>query len=192
WRVLNPQEIASKRFKTATVRSYENSNGDNPFCYNETTFGLVSLHIIQKTPSAPYFIYATFEQADNIMTAPTATASPTPVEDVDGNIVKLPPCRADQTAPCPTTPSVTLQDSDKLMPNLLPPQINLVPTNAAYCTNGTGTTPLGQLYYLNTATLPGLPTGGFICVNYRDHPIPQPIIDANCAAHAAMQRYAQM
>ena len=192
WRVLNPQEIASKRFKTATVRSYENSNGDNPFCYNETTFGLVSLHIIQKTPSAPYFIYATFEQADNIMTAPTATASPTPVEDVDGNIVKLPPCRADQTAPCPTTPSVTLQDSDKLMPNLLPPQINLVPTNAAYCTNGTGTTPLGQLYYLNTATLPGLPTGGFICVNYRDNPIPQPIIDANWAAHAAMKSYNQM
>src|SRR5437899_2337256 len=38
WRVLTPTEIASKRFKTATVRSYENPN--NP-CYNESTFGLV-------------------------------------------------------------------------------------------------------------------------------------------------------
>jgi hypothetical protein len=188
WRVLNPNELAHNRFKTATVRSYENQNTP---CYNETTFGLVALHIIQKTPSAPYFIYATFEQADNIMTAPTATAVPTAVEDVDGNIVKLPPCRADQTAPCPTTPSVTLQDTPTVSQNQLPPQVNLVPANAAYCTNGTGTPPLGQLYYMNTAGLTGLPTGGFICVNYRDNSIPQPIIDANRAAHAAMKTYNQ-
>lgn len=194
WRLLNPTEIASKRFKTATARSYENSNGANPFCYNETTFGLVSLHIIQKTKSAPYFIYATFEQADNIMTAPTATASPTPVEDVDGNIVKLPPCRADQTAPCPTTPSVTLQDTAIVTPpkgGAIPPQISLVPANAAYCTNGTSTLPLGQLYYLNANGKKGLPTAGFICVNYRDNAIPQPIIDANQTAHAAMKSYGQ-
>jgi hypothetical protein len=189
WRVLNPAEIASKRFKTATARYYENANTP---CYSESTFGLVALHIIQKTQSAPYFIYATFEQADNIMTAPTATASPTPVEDVDGNIVKLPPCRADQTAPCPTTPSVTLQDTATVMPNQLPPQINLVPASAAYCTNGTGTTPLGQLYYLNASGKTGLPRAGFICVNYRDNQIPQPIIDANQTAHAAMKSYNQM
>jgi hypothetical protein len=188
WRVLNDAEIASKRFKTATARYYENLN--NP-CYNESTFGLVSLHIIQKTQSAPYFIYATFEQADNIMTAPTATASPTPVEDVDGNIVKLPPCRADQTAPCPTTPSVTLQDTPVVNPNQLPPQINLVPASAAYCTPSTSTPPAGQLYYLNSAGKTGLPRAGFICVNYRDNPIPQPIIDANNAAHTAMKNYNQ-
>lgn len=186
WRVLNSAEIASKRFKTATARYYENVN--NP-CYSESTFGLVALHIIQKTQSAPYFIYATFEQADNIMTAPTATASPTPVEDVDGKIVNLPPCRADQTAPCPTTPSTTLQDtatvSTKTPP--LPPQINLV--QPTYCTNGTGTPPLGQLYYLNASDKPGLPGAGFICVNYRDNQIPQPIIDANQTAHAAMTSY---
>lgn len=190
WRVLNPAEIASKRFKTATARYYENLN--NNACYSESTFGLVALHIIQKTPSAPHFIYATFEQADNIMTAPRATAGPTPVEDEDGNIVKLPLCRADQTAPCPTTPSVTLQDTATVMPNQLPPQINTVPTSAAYCTNGTGTIPLGQLYYLNSAGKTGLPRAGFICVNYRDNPIPQPIIDANQTAHAAMKSYNQM
>jgi hypothetical protein len=189
WRVLNAAEIASKRFKTATARYYENVN--NP-CYSESTFGLVALHIIQKTQSAPYFIYATFEQADNIMTAPTATASPTPVEDVNGNIVKLPPCRADQTAPCPTTPSVALQDTATVMPNQLPPQINLVPASAAYCTNGTGTTPLGQLYYLNASGKTGLPAAGFICVNYRDNQIPQPIIDANQTAHAAITSYNQI
>src|SRR2546427_879176 len=192
WRVLNPTEIASKRFKTATARYYENQN--NP-CYNESTFGLVSLHIIQKTQSAPYFIYATFEQADNIMTAPPANASPTPVEDVDGNIVNLPPCRADQTAPCPTTPSVTLQDTPNVTApkgGAIPPQINLVPASAAYCTASTGTPPAGQLYYLNTTGKTGLPTAGFICVNYRDNQIPQPIIDAYQAAHAAMKSYNQM
>lgn len=188
WRVLNPGEIASKRFHTATARYYENPAAP---CYNESTFGLVSLHIIQKTPSAPYFIYATFEQADNIMTAPTATAGPTPVEDVDGNIVNLPSCRMDQTAPCPTTPSVTLQDTAVVSSTQLPPQINLVPANATYCTENTSTRPLGQLYYLNAATKTGLPRAGFICVNYRDNPIPQPIIDANQAAHAAMKGYNQ-
>jgi len=192
WRVLNSAEIASKRFKTATARYYENAN--NP-CYNESTFGLVSLHIIQKTASAPYFIYATFEQADNIMTAPTASASPSPVEDVEGKIVNQPPCRADQTAPCPTTPSVTLQDTPVVtLPSQLPPQINLVSATKAtpaYCTPSTGTPPAGQLYYLNSASKTGLPRAGFICVNYRDNPIPQPIIDANVAAHTAMKNYNQ-
>lgn len=48
WRVLNSGEMASNQFKTATVRYYENATGGNT-CYNESTFGLVSLHIIQKT-----------------------------------------------------------------------------------------------------------------------------------------------
>ena len=36
-----------------------------------------------------------------------------------------------------------------------------------------------------------MPRAGFICVNYRDNPIPEPIIDANQAAHAAMKSYNQ-
>lgn len=65
WRVLNPDETASGRFHTATVRYYEPGGGAKT-CYQQATFGLVSLHIIQKTPLAPYFIYATFEQADTV------------------------------------------------------------------------------------------------------------------------------
>src|ERR1043166_8355689 len=188
WRLLNPTEAASGRFKTTVARSYENVA--NP-CYNETTFGLVALHIIQKTPTAPYFIYATFEQADNIMT-PGPSPSPTPVEDDDGNIIKLPGCRADQTAPCPTTPSVELQDTGEVSPSRIPPQVNRVAASTppggpqAYCTPTTGTTPNGQLYYLNSLGKNGTPLAGFICVNYRDNAIPQPIIDANHTAHAAM------
>src|ERR1700722_7210223 len=38
--------------------------------------------LAHKTPSAPYFIYATFEQTDNIL-----TADGQPVEDLDGNVL---------------------------------------------------------------------------------------------------------
>ncbi len=186
WRVLNPTELASGRFKTATVRYFENPS--NP-CYRQDTFGLVALHLIQKTASAPYFIYATFEQADNILTAANAK-----VEDEDGNINQpLPGCRSDQTAPCPRTPSVLLDDTATVSPNnpRLPPQVNLVPAAAQYCTPNTSTTPTNQLYYLNSSGQVALPRNGFICVNYRDNFIPQPVIDANKTAHAAIKAYNQ-
>ncbi len=99
WRVLNPSEAASGRFHIATVRYYERSAGSP--CYLQGTFGLVSLHIIQKTMMAPYFIYATFEQADNIL-----DAKGRPLEDTDGNLrPPLTPCRSDQqsSAFAPTT-----------------------------------------------------------------------------------------
>jgi hypothetical protein len=185
WRVLNAKELGSGRFTTATVRYYETQN--NTLCYRQDTFGLVALHLIQKTPTAPYFIYATFEQADNIL-----TASGSRVENEDGAINQpLPACRSDQTAPCPTAPSVTLQDTGTVSPGGLPPQVNLVPASAQYCTPSTGTTPANRLYYLNSPLQAGLPSGGFICVNYRDNAIPQPIIEANQSAHTAIKTYNQ-
>ena len=69
WRVLYPSEASSGRFHTALVRYYEKVPGTNVRCFHQATFGLVALHIIQKTPLAPYFIYASFEQADNILNA---------------------------------------------------------------------------------------------------------------------------
>ena len=95
WRPLNPSEVASGRFHTQTVRFYQGVGGRT--CYRNATWGLVALHIIQKTPSAPYFIYASFEQADNLL-----TEDGRPVEDVDGNV--LPP--VPQTA----TTSTSLPD----------------------------------------------------------------------------------
>ena len=180
WRELTSEELKSGRFTTATVRFYETKN--NNFCYRQRTFGLVALHLIQKTSTAPYFIYATFEQADNIL-----TTAGKPVENEDGGInLPLPPCRSDQTAPCPTTPTVDLADSSNSM---IPPQVNLVPTGAQYCTASTGTAPVNRLYYLNSSVKSGLPNSGFICVNYRDNAIPQPIVDANQAAHGAIRAY---
>src|SRR5271156_2438897 len=108
WRPLSEDEIASGHFHTQTVRFYEQGSTPSSYCYRDATWGLVALHIIQKTPSAPYFIYATFEQADNIL-----SADGKPVEDVDGRIVLKPePAIA-------TTPQVCLIDPQP--PLKLPP-----------------------------------------------------------------------
>src|SRR5215472_7304570 len=131
WRELTQKEINSHHFTTASARFYETVN--NNTCWRQHTLGLVALHIIQKTPTAPYFIYATFEQTDNIL-----TAGGQDVEDEYGNVIQPPPpCRADQTAPCPTTPSVTLEDTPVVSMTGVPPQVNLVPAGAQYCTAAT-------------------------------------------------------
>jgi hypothetical protein len=188
WRLLTPTEASSGRFTTAMAQYYENGTGGT-ICSRQAVFGLVALHIIQKTPTAPYFIYASFEQTDNIQ-----TPAGTPVEDEDGRIIPpQPPCRAGQAAPCPTTPSVDLQDTPITHPPFsVPPQVNLVPANSPYCTTA-GTPADKRLYYHNTNSLSqmkrGLPRAGFICVNYRDNPIPDAIISANQTAHAAIKAY---
>jgi len=184
WRVLNPSETMSGRFHTATVRYYEQPSGTT--CYQQATFGLVSLHIIQKTPLAPYFIYATFEQADNIL-----DANGQPVEDEDGSLRPPPrPCRSDQTQPCPTTPSVMLNDTATVnSATFVPPQVVLVPPTAAYCTSGVNAPPPNQLFYLNSQGLQALPTAGYICINKRDNDIPPVVVDTNKRAHALIQSY---
>jgi hypothetical protein len=153
---------------------------------------LVALHIIQKTPSAPYFIYATFEQADNILTADGKR-----VEDADGTIVVQPqPATA-------TTPQVCLYDPK---PPVTPPPpeeitsalgsvlLTADPTTcqslqaANYCGS-----PGNQLYYRNDnrsgANPPPQPIAGNICVNKRDNAIPDYVIAANNQAHAAISAY---
>src|SRR5215831_18522529 len=189
WRVLNPSEVSSGRFHTANVRYYEKGSSSNP-CYWEETqpatngevFGLVALHIIQKTPSAPYFIYATFEQADNIL-----DTQGRPIEDADGNVVRVPPCLP--PLPCPTTPLTQLDDTSTVNPNSVPPQIALQPPSAQYCTTGTNMPPKNRLYYLNTKGKTGLPTAGYICVNRRDNNIPPVIVSVNSAAHGLIRSY---
>jgi hypothetical protein len=187
WRPLNGAEIASGRFQTQMVRFYENGSGAP--CFRDAVWGLVALHIIQKTPSAPYFIYATFEQTDNIL-----TADGKPVEDADGNILQPEPATA-------TTPQVCLVDPQ---PPITPPPAMELTSNlgsviltadpatckplqtASYCGS-----PGSQLYYRN-ATFPppnNQPSDGNICVNKRDNAIPPYAIAANKQAHAAIAAY---
>jgi hypothetical protein len=179
------------RFHTQTVRFYELASDGVSKCYRNATWGLVALHIIQKTPSAPYFIYATFEQADNILTAGGQR-----VEDQDGNII-LP-----QPPPTATTPQVCLVDPQPPMsqpPNETPSALGSViltadpkscqPLQTAnYCG-----APGSRLYYHNAtnANPPPQPVGGNICVDKRDFAIPDYVIAANRAAHAAISNYLQ-
>lgn len=183
WRMLTDDEKASGRYHVATVRYYEPMVPKPPFgqvqtCYRQGEWGLVALHIIQKTPSAPYFIFASFEQADNI-----TDAAGVPVEDPDGVIPAsvLENCPAGQSSPCPTTPGLVFTDTDQRNTAQVPPQVTLAP-GTTYCNANK------QLYYYNLRPA-ALPTAGRICVNYRDNPIPDTIIQANRTAHAQIMAY---
>ena len=162
WRPLNAYDNPA-RFHVQTVRFYEGP-AKAP-CYFEQIWGLIALHIIQKTPTAPSFIYATFEQADNIR-QPNAT----PVEDPDGNVVQPIPGAA------PTTPALAYADSTR-------PKVTVTPTGASFCT------PQNNLYFTDNQMLEGLTGGGKICVNQRYEPIPPDVIAVNLAAHVAITSY---
>jgi hypothetical protein len=193
WRQLNPSELSPGKFHTQTVRFYDfGSDGVTP-CYRNATWGLVALHIIQKTPSAPYFIYATFEHTDNLL-----TADGKPVEDADGNVLLPAPTQA-------TTPQVCLVDPQ---PPISPPppsgeatsNIGSViltgdpttckPAPATYCG-----APGSRLYLRNVTHVPPTPnsepSGGNICIDERENPIPDYVIAANKQAHAAISSYLQ-
>jgi hypothetical protein len=190
WRPLNPSEATSGRFHVQRVRFYENIGGSQTAkCYRDADWGLVALHIIQKTPSAPYFIYATFEQADNIL-----TADGKPVEDANGNVI-MPTgaptapqtCLIDprpSIAPTPAASEITSTLGSVVLtanPNTCKPLLG-----AGYCG-----APGSQLYYRNAVGMPpnSEPSAGNVCVNSRENPIPSYAIDANTSAHAAIATY---
>ena len=187
WRPLSEEEIASGHFHIQTVRFYEQGSTSSSYCYRDATWGLVALHIIQKTPSAPYFIYATFEQTDNIL-----TTSGQPVEDVDGNVL------------LPSTQPATFPQECLVDPEPPPGPVDETPSAAGsvILTSNTKTCaplpvdlycedPGSRLYYHNSQGVQPVPSGGNICVNGRDNLIPGYVIDANKQAHAAISKYAQ-
>ncbi len=77
WRQLTLDEYNSGRYLTAPIIRYRNPDPSNTeaFCYEtidaaptESTlpYGLTGLHIIHKTTNYPTFVFATFEQVDNL------------------------------------------------------------------------------------------------------------------------------
>lgn len=164
WRPLTSNDDPT-HFHRQTVRFYENKGQNNFPCYFEEQWGLVALHIIQKTPSAPAFIYATFEQGENIK-QPT-TGAPVLVENLDGNVVN-------PTGSGPTTPSLSYADSM---------------TDPKVTANGGACTPNNALYFRDKSTAPGLTGGIAVCVNQRYESIPDAVVAVNKAAHAAIMAY---
>ena len=164
WRPLGSQDNPA-RFHTTTVRFYETSNGLP--CYFDEQWALLALHIIHKTQTAPAFVFATFEQADNIQ-----TFDGKPFEDAEGRIIQPLPGS-------PTQPPLIYQDSPTN------PVVKLFP-GSKYCS----TAEIGsRLFFHEIATNTALPAGGDICVLRRFHDIPQAIIDVNAAAHQAIAAY---
>lgn len=67
-------------YHAARIRYYRQPDPKvKTFEYVDAVGVLLSLHIIHKTPSAPYFIFATFEHKDDIL-----DPNGNPVEDADG------------------------------------------------------------------------------------------------------------
>lgn len=162
WRHLGPKEDAS-RFYTTKVRYYVKNAATGKIDPMDETLALLGLHIIQKTPSAPYFIFATFEQADNIL-----DANGQPVEDANGKVLK--------PAASPLTPDITSVNATASTPQ-------------SFTVTGKFGKAGKQLNYSNTPNT-GLVTGTDpIKVNSRIHPIPQAIIAVNKQAHQAIAAY---
>ena len=186
FRRLTLRERDSGRYHMATVRFYEKNAAGKP-CYREEQWGLLALHIIQKTPTAPAYTWATFEQADNLR-----TENDEPIEDENGaiRVPGLPPdtpaltykdgvYKKDPTGPCV---SVVGQPTPPCVPN---------PASVPFCKD-----PASRLYYTEILydangdiAYDRIPVGGKICVTGRAHPIPDPIIGVNKEAHAAIAEY---
>ena len=65
WKVLTPAEISSAKYFTTKATVYNTPDGAPSPGPNPVTLGLVGLHIIHKTKSAPNFFWSTFEHVDN-------------------------------------------------------------------------------------------------------------------------------
>ena len=173
WRQLTPDEAKSGRFYTTTVRYY-NKNSSNAVGYIDAVWGMVALHIIQKTQTAPYFIYATFSQTDNLLDGNGGK-----IEDENGKLL------LNATAD-PLNPNVTSKNATSANP--------ATPDSVQKLSPPTSTAQPGKsIYFVNTPTTPTPPptTQGDVVLNRREHNIPQCVIDVNAAAHAAIDAYSK-
>lgn len=179
FRNLTAEELASGRFYTTTVRYYEEFDGTADRCYHEAEWGLVALHIIHKTPTAPSFVFATFEQTDNLL-----TFDGDPVEKADGRVKD----KGGESSS--TTPPLFYEDGDPTVD----PNLPIVEVTGPYCAGDEAEIPAkvgSRLYYLeeNGDTNPNLPSGGYICQNFRDRSIPSPVRRVNRSAQKAIKKY---
>lgn len=176
FRRLGPKDDPTKYY-TAAVRYYKSDGKGKITGYvdsNDPTvnevWGLTSLHIIQKTPNAPTFVFATFSHINNIL-------------DAAGNNVELPDgtTKPEYMDVPPFLPALTITPSA----NGKPQQVSVT---------GNGMPPVNtstyQLYFNNLAGVINSNNGSYklpINVSRRLYPIPPTITAVNRAAQAAIQ-----
>ena len=97
WKVLDGSEDAG-RFHTRTAWVYTPAAGDRPAECASETLGLVGFHVGHKTESHPQWIWATFEQVDNLVPPPGGSVASFRDPGCDS-------CRANQPPPPPWDPT---------------------------------------------------------------------------------------
>ena len=135
WRPLSsiPQD-QQNRYHTATVITY--SGSDEQPTPELQTYALIALHLIHKTPNYPAFVFATFEQVDDLTNQ--LTGKPTGLYYV--------PTYASVAYTLPS--STTFPPSMQTVPN---PSINFNVTSPMAYPNGTAVPlPMGEV-----ASIPG-------------------------------------
>ena len=137
--------MASGRSSTSTVRYFEEDRSGTP-CYREAVWGLVGMHLIMFTPSAPWVIWS-FSNSSRQYLAPDGK----PTEDANGALIPNPT----QVTQTPTSSALS---SDPLQ---IAPKVT---ASGPYCTM-TGARP----YFRENPKLGTLPASGNICVNRRWH-----------------------
>lgn len=175
WRRLTPVEASSGRFYQTQVRFYRehSTTAGVDTVYHDATFGLIALHINHKTPSQPHFVFATFEQADNILTASGDT-----VETVDGAV------RPQYQNLPPMDMAVSSKNASQPVGGYTRSNIQSLSPDTSVVTPGQ------RVYLLNSPRSQGFATTqGFIAINRRMHSIPPAVVAANHAAHAAIIQY---
>ena len=180
WRRLTILEAGSGRFHTRKVRYYLHQDpkktyggvpGNAQFvCYADGVFGLVGLHIKLRTESAPYNVWATFEQADNLL-----SAEGDPVEDGDGTLR----IRSGVSA---YDPAILSRPAQRAVPPTPESIQQLTPKTA-------NSDPGKRIYFHNPPNTPT--TQGTISVNWRKHLIAGTVADVNREAHQTLVDYAE-
>ncbi|TWB12398.1 acyl-homoserine lactone acylase PvdQ [Nitrospirillum amazonense] len=175
WRRLGPLDDPDHYF-TSRVRFYQ--LGKDGLCHQDSkggpgdTWGLLAFHVMHKTPSAPYFIWATFEQVDTLIApAPGPDGKPVPLENPDGTLA--PAAVALKTAYSPeikVTPATLDEDQEIRFASADPAEPGL------------------QLFYNQVAEF-GLPRIDRIAINRRLYPTPAAIAAVNRRMQAELSAH---
>ena len=178
WRQLSADERASGRFHTATARSYQpqeagkryRGQAGNPKfpCFVDDEWGLIGIHVKTKTATAPYYLWATFEQVDTL-----SDAEGQPVEDETGRLIR-------NASLASTDPEISATNATQVVP-ATPESIQRMTPAVARAV------PDKRLYYDNSSGTPT--TQGVVAINRRDHQIPMPVIEVNRLAHESIRNF---
>jgi hypothetical protein len=182
FRRLGPNDDPTKYY-TAPVRYYTGDSSAPKFvdsndpAVNEV-WGLTSLHIIQKTPNAPTFVFATFSHVNNILDATGKN-----VEMSDGTT------KTEYQTAAPFQPALTIVPSAIVNGTSVPQKV--------YLTNGTPAvnTNSPELYFNNTTGNYAIYTDSSMQHLYKEpvnvprrlYPIPPTITKVNAAAQTAIK-----